>query len=69
MLIKHPLSTSYNNSNFQLTLLKEIGLPARHMIALQSPTLATNSLFLTIRAAMAVHPGCQSFWIHLLDLR
>lgn len=56
-------------SIFQLTLLRAIGIPARHKIALQSPTLATNSLFLTTRAAIAVQPGCQSFWIYLLDLR
>lgn len=53
----------------QLTLLRGKAWPARHKIVLQSPALATKSLFLTIKAATAVQPGCQSFWITPLDLR
>jgi hypothetical protein len=45
----------------QLTLLRGKALPARHKIVLQSPTFATKSLFVTIKATMAVQPGCQSF--------
>lgn len=51
------------------TLVNGNGLPLRLKIARQSPAFATKSLFLTIRAVTAVHPGCQSFWIILFDFR
>lgn len=51
------------------TLVNRNGLPLRLRIARQSPAFATKSLFLTIRAVIAVQPGCQSFWIILFDFR
>lgn len=51
------------------TLLRATGLPALHKIILQSPALATKSVFLNIRETNAVQPGCQSFLTTPFDLR